>query len=990
MIVELQNYGLLLEGGCAVAFDDSLTGLRITPPPDRPGAITLTIGYGTNRLPLANDPLTIALAGERAGCLGFRLVLRGKQSDPDAWHATIDQLDIGPRFFYQDAEYPDMGVLTSRRYPVFDAPQADVTLLATLDPLAPLDPARSELAFAANTPAIPSFYRTILGRDIVLTPQPGSRLVFQPRTVSIIRSAYDPLYLAPDGPFLIQATDNTAPQLLCGTQGAEYVELTADGSILTFAAGQPAFAPLFRLDQAAAPEPGDAPRLSDLATTAWAALGGATATLVYYAQPQSAPLFGPLEHGEFLPYYPVAAASLPPLSDGPLVLYPLVPYAGASDDDYTAYSRLEVEVLSQERRRAIADGALPARGATAAAATVLGETGDPCRDTSAPTAITPQGLLARFSTTGNTWACLTLARLGADILAFQPVVDPLRAALLTNQQFLVISDPQAIMPYFTRNTSVAIEDWRFQLAPETWRQHGTILLIKNYDKSLRELAADPTTWVLGNVFNAAIDQTQARLKQIIADAEAQLNLPEPNLDYEHFVRTVVDDKGWNGILFLNCALPPVDFAPEAKVLAADIDPTRFFAHHLGINQTPIEAGATEMKNSSLFGVVSYTKPEDALRSAGRSYDFQVLAVRMLFRNSALAQFSARVTVALSQLFGAPASLAGSTSGSALALTGGYQLQGSARALVFRLEQERIFDLDDAVLASARIDRAQLATVQSAAGQQAGTETVRGRFTFWGELGFRRLDALGKTPVPFDIFSYEKLAFANLGLDMSFQLPTQGAIGFGFDPTQLSFDPSRSATREGSLARNFPLKLVGFLAGDAKKPPGKLGYLRAYTPLDAGKIGETWYALLFELNLGTLGALASEAGFTANLAAAWSPGAAKPQPFVGLKLPYSSGGGRPQISLYGILKLTMRSIELLAADGAFMLKLNGIALSILKKTLPPGGSFDFYIFGDPAGTPTLAWYGAFAKDQTAPPRTTNQSTTGRATGPNQPPTTTPRR
>jgi hypothetical protein len=537
---------------------------------------------------------------------------------------------------------------------------------------------------------------------------------------------------------------------------------------------------------------------------------------------------------------------------------------------------------------------------------------------------------------------------------------------------------------------VAIEHWRFRLEPETWRRHGTILIIKNYAKRLRDLAADPTTWVLGNIFNTATDPTRARLNQIIADAEAQLNLPEPNLDYEHFVRTVVDDPGWNGILFLNCALPPTDFAPEAKVLAADIDQEQFFAHHLGIDQTPIEAGATEIKNSSLFGVISYSKPAGGPRSTAASYDFQVLSVRMLFRNSAIAQFSARVAVTLGQLFGAPARLAGAASGSSLVLAGGYQLQGSSRALVFRLEQEGAFDVDDAVLASARIDRAQLATVQSAADQQTGAETVRGRFTFWGELGFRRLAMPGANPAPFDLFSYEKLTFDNLGLDMNFQLPTVGAIGFGFDPSQISFDPSRSAARAGSLAQNFPLKLVGLLTGDAKKPPAKLGYMRAYTPIDAGKIGELWYALLFELNLGTLGALASEAGFTANLAVAWSPGAAKPQPFVGLKLPYSSGGGQPQISLYGVLKVTMRSIELLAADSAFMLKLNGIALSILKKTLPPGGSFDFYIFGDPAGTPTLAWYGAFAKDQVARPGISGQSTTGRATGPSQPPATAPPR
>src|SRR4051794_20979335 len=108
-MIELRNYGLLLEGGCTVAFDDSLAGLRITPPPDRRAAISLTIGYDTSRLPLANAPLTIALAGDRAGRLAFGLVLRGKQSDPTAWHAALDQLDIGPRFFYQDAEYPEMG-----------------------------------------------------------------------------------------------------------------------------------------------------------------------------------------------------------------------------------------------------------------------------------------------------------------------------------------------------------------------------------------------------------------------------------------------------------------------------------------------------------------------------------------------------------------------------------------------------------------------------------------------------------------------------------------------------------------------------------------------------------------------------------------------------------------------------------------------------------------------------------------------------------------
>ena len=48
---------------------------------------------------------------------------------------------------------------------------------------------------------------------------------------------------------------------------------------------------------------------------------------------------------------------------------------------------------------------------------------------------------------------------------------------------------------------------------------------------------------------------------------------------------------------------------------------------------------------------------------------------------------------------------------------------------------------------------------------------------------------------------------------------------------------------------------------------------------------------------------------------------------------------------------------------------GIALSLFGKSLPPGGSFDIFVFGDPdpaAGASSLGWYGAYKKNQPIAP------------------------
>ena len=66
---------------------------------------------------------------------------------------------------------------------------------------------------------------------------------------------------------------------------------------------------------------------------------------------------------------------------------------------------------------------------------------------------------------------------------------------------------------------------------------------------------------------------------------------------------------------------------------------------------------------------------------------------------------------------------------------------------------------------------------------------------------------------------------------------------------------------------------------------------------------------------------------------------------------------------------MFAVTLTYDGAAFLLKFNGIALSLFGKSLPPGGSFDIFVFGDPdpaAGANSLGWYGAYKKDQPITP------------------------
>jgi hypothetical protein len=144
----------------------------------------------------------------------------------------------------------------------------------------------------------------------------------------------------------------------------------------------------------------------------------------------------------------------------------------------------------------------------------------------------------------------------------------------------------------------------------------------------------------------------------------------------------------------------------------------------------------------------------------------------------------------------------------------------------------------------------------------------------------------------------------------------------------------------------------------------MGYLGVQSPLTQSALVYPWFGLTFDLDLGSLGALAAKAGFVASLLAAWSPSSGTPKLFVGLKLP-GSDGGKGTISIEGVLNLGFRALVLgRNGDSNYYLLLNALALKFLSLTFPPGGQIDMALFGDPTDqhNSSLGWYAAYTKDQ----------------------------
>jgi hypothetical protein len=962
----------------------------------------LTFGSGT----VEGGRIEIGQSGSpEAGRLSFSATLSGQS------------VSASLRYFYR----AQSGSLAGFEYPVFSADSDlaqsvdSILVEASIDPIHPADATRNRFVIK-STASTKSNFVSVSGDALTLAIIPDK---------SAIANQWDPVqqqfYSVPMGDWrLDRATGPSGPTgdipLMCGISGLEYANVR-DGSVVRFVPNAPAFAPFFLNPSATGatqsltdkypgstlpvctswmyfsddgPVGGSAPVEAPAATGPVGAHG-------YYSQPERGGLFSQDITDPFLQVLQLQTASFPPgtapVFGAPQASFPMVPYAGVRGPGPTfaqQCTQFEVEVLSTTRSNAIFAMNWPTfeAGPAGLAAPHGGDTG--LVAPTGPLAVTPQGMLSTFSTDYSVWERLILATTGnGDTLELRGLCQQLRAALLTNQLFLVISNITALQECCTvLFPNLRISDWQFNLHPERWRD-DTVMVLKFAQQSLADLVKDRSLWSApGSSFNDGA-ATQAILLDSIAEAEKNADQPE----FQYFLNTVLQN--WNGIIFFNCDVPPGDLPPELRGLVAGIDIQQFKAHHLGVNLSPVKltAGKIEITDSSLFGLIYY---EDAeyLVFQSKPYDFKVLYLRVLFANSEISSFSSQIQLLVAELFGERSSLAGSDQGDNLILNGVMQKQGDKQSYSFTKQGTDVFTIESHVLDTVDISQAQFVTLP----EDETSDLITSQFLLWGRLKYKQLPE-------FDLFSFGPsgatgsegpaggLQFSNLMISMASgsTSPTgptgpsgpadqtrKGETTFAFEAGQMVFDPGSSSARPQSLYSRFPLQVVGMLQGNAQTLPADLGYIAMDTPLPTGALGDPWFGLQMSLSLGSQGSLAPKANFTATLLAAWAPSTETYNVAVAIQLPGSQRDSKTLI-IEGPLQLSIDSLALLEnkEQQAYLMRFANIALSIFGVKFPPGGRTNLLLFGDPnpkAANTTLGWYAAYAKN---PSKTGPTGSTGPA-------------
>lgn len=529
-----------------------------------------------------------------------------------------------------------------------------------------------------------------------------------------------------------------------------------------------------------------------------------------------------------------------------------------------------------------------------------------------------------------------------------------------------------------------IEGWTFQLSPRSWRSDAltpTLMLFKYCGRAITELAADTGAWSWPEVAQApdgSLAPTRAALDAVIA--KARLAVLDPDIGDADplvlFYHEVLDNPQWNGLLFLNAPIDFQDMPSALRFMAAGVDRSRFYAHHIGFSLTPYTPrdGVIDLGQTAAFGLIDYNDPDDLVASTTIPFGYKTLSMRVRFDNARVVDFSAEAELMVNRLFASWLAKVDRARGNNLILTGSYQRIGGQPSYSFSLLGDNVFQSNGAALSSIDIRDCRLET---AAAPVDGLLTAN--FVLSGRLGFVEIPG-------FDLFGYGAgdlvngyLSFQGLVVAMSFAMEDPSAQHFTSGEAGVSFDtgPGASLARPASLVENFPLRLEGLVAAPDLAPAGQppqgatpesLGFNSIGAPLDQQPLAAPWFGLSLALDMGTLGALSGAIGLKITLLAAWGPEpvAGEPPVYLGIKLGMSNAlnGSLP---LQGVLKLGFRNFLFETwrdSDNRlnYLLRMRRFALSVLAWSFPPGNA-DLMLFGAPGSPKTsLGWYAAYLKDE----------------------------
>ncbi len=635
---------------------------------------------------------------------------------------------------------------------------------------------------------------------------------------------------------------------------------------------------------------------------------------------------------------------------------------------------------------------------------------------------TPDGVIITIDASGNgaRWKKITLGQKEVfgeskpDLIAFHNPKDNLQQAFSTADMFLVVANavhlganqPSNVGADPSYDAQINMENWilNANVGANVYGDYSNVLIFKSQRGALydpdpqKSLVANPNKWTQKVDFAAPTTKdnpTEPDTNQLVVLANwlqqyfQEAAEQKDNPFFEKFNALAIDPN-WQGFLMLRMDIQQLP-SELAGIRAGVKDESAFYAHHFGIeiNQIQKNEEVNIKDDSSMFGLIYYQDPDFEKPAKNEpvqpvppdnvdDYDFRLLTLKVLFANSTIKDFESYAQVRLNKLFGMhPVRM--STNGNAfntLVLRGSYHNVNGKPIYGLSTETDYSFFFDNNLFNKIEITGAQLLT------RNIKDQDISCWFALRGYLDFRILtrqldnalvDLIGfggaaNLTAGEDGAPRQGLHFSGLGLTMNFNTAAPQDKTFLFNVKEIRFDLARSTSRKGSLYTDFAMELRGMLNGSKDAPPAGQGYLNVTTDVGTAGVGASeWYGLRYQLNLGTPGELAGKINLDAELLFAWSPdsvGEGSYKAMIGIELP--GGGGTSLFDLQNVLKLSIGQVRLLYADQGdrkgFLLMLTEIALKFLGLLkIPPSGSTNFYLFGNPeaAGEPSgLGWYAIY--------------------------------
>ncbi|MFT5264259.1 MAG: hypothetical protein ACI8YQ_003005 [Polaribacter sp.] len=775
---------------------------------------------------------------------------------------------------------------------------------------------------------------------------------------------------------------------------------------------------------------------TDMTSTAWVSIKKVSSSEnIYFAQPKGNSLYAKgqgisADFPKLLGHYPTCSGHLDKPTDP--IIFPMVPYAGLNlnvQSNCSDVSGFETQILASIRKANIEKAIL-------ALADPI-PNGDNKILSTSPQGLLIQvdestcrwDLLQLAKNNAE----MLVDGIEKDVtynLAFNQLSRKLQSAFQTQQQFLVISQNKPLEPGNPKSAltlgelkankdcptpdsssastfcnEMSIEGWPFfaQVPTEitTPGKFDNVVIFKFSTGSLKDRILNTKLWTNPDDFNSTenngLENLSGWLSQYIDDGIKKYE--EGDADYQKFYEIATND-GWTGILVLKAKIGLEDFPEDLQGLLGGVDISLFNAHHFGVDVNFIKpdpnSNSLSMEaRSSMFGLIDYEDPsfapfvndipaykKGATISRSVDYDYKVLLLKVLFENSKIKNFNSYLQLVANKLFSE--TVIADNRANLQILKGTYENHDGTPSYIFNTTEIAQLYLESAAINRVEAIKINFSTLLP---QQTGDDDkdiIHARFAFFGYLNFNDLTG-------FDLFSFgsepkaegaglqetanQGLSYSNLYIDMVFDINTPNNKTFTFDTSQIAFNLGQSTTRIGSLFPHFPLNLRGLTVGTDKNSPESQGYLTVELPeLEQQQtVSAQWYGLQYDLDMGTLGALASEAGFNASFIIMWEVGGTGAD--AGIQLPGVNSQSK-FFSLQGVLKLTIETIKLqkgiaLNSEGepdpsktAYLMMINDIALKFLSVKIPPGGDINFYLFGDPdenAKPGSLGWYAAYNKN-----------------------------